>query len=859
MADEAAAVPTPEEELPPEEQEEEQASTAKPKPKAPSARFGQLLMLGNDNWTVRNSDKDGVTVMRRNGNLLEERRISPEEYEKAKARTMPKDMKAKGSDFASRGLSAGASIGLPESLGGAARIDGYDAATGEVQLDIPGRGPTWVSKNTIQDLILPEGNREKGLETFAEAIGEEGPAKREAREQKAAADKKKKQTASAVAEAPATPIQTSKVPTTPVSTTPDAKAPPASSETTRAVRPTRSRDARPPVIRTPRQPRASVSAPSVPSIPKMPSAPSIGAAGTAGVAASVVGAVPAAASVGSAAASIKVPQPSIRETRAQMSADIKAVAPGAAQPAGGVSAKVPAVPSNTNQLLLYAQAQNALQVMGGRVASQRAAIQDMQGVADSLRNEISSLNAAQQTSGQPSGQVAGPYRAPARQDASVRIQELSKQLGDVNNRAALARFNLQADEARAQQLQIGTNLMRNAIPLVKDGKMPNFMVALVARSIPSDIPDPSPAQVGAFVAALTDGQSVAAPVAGQPAAPEPPPILTPSPRSYAMAPPSDFDRGETTAASIGRDGGLGARQVLQKRNLTLPAATAVAYSAAQQADRGPGGYQEGLGSADARTAAFESAGATGGRPVIDTIPQSYSADRDQTEAQKEEDIFAAGAGGPSSDFAKQQLKAQATQEQFLPGTTANLAGPEFEKETDRTQGIRNRPESEGGPTDQEAMRAAAYDAARQRARVGALSALSLEDEEGANAANVLKGIKQVESVRRNVSRMFDLFNAALAVATIETVLGAIWEIIVLLSNMNGRLLTAMFFRNPKSIVRRILPAAQIPYEAAAIVAVDFLMVAIVFLGACMLLAPFVIIIVIGMLGIGGLAFGVASS
>ncbi|MCK9360811.1 hypothetical protein M0Q28_01100 [Patescibacteria group bacterium] len=882
MADEAAAVPTPEEELPPEEQEEKQASTVKPKPKGPSARFGQLLMLGNDNWTVRDADKDGVTVMRRIGNLLEERRLSAEEFEKAKSRPLPKQMSAKGSAFASRGLSAGGTVGLPESLGGIARISGYDAATGEVQVDVPGRGPTWVSKNTIQDLILPEGDREKGLETFAEATGQESPAKLEAREKKQAADRKKKQTAAAVAEAPTAmpapavppPAQVPAAPAerppepeeeappeeveieteTPVpeKTVPTPAAPATKPATTRpVVAVSRTIPVGGPVPSVAKTPARRSAAPSVRvsrTVSVGGAAPSAGTAiGAAGVSASVAGAAPAAAVPAAVSGSVQIPQPSIRETRAQMSADMKAVEVQ-------VPSEAPAAASGVqDQQQLYVRAANALQVIGARVATQRAAIQDMQGQANTLRNEIANLNASQATAAQPSAQGAGPYRTPAAADVSGRIQTASQQLGDLNNRVALARFNLQADEARAQQLQIGTNLMRNAAPLVSSGRMPKFMAALVERSIPTDIPAPSPARAAALAATLTgEAPELAVPAPGSAAVAAP---IVAAPRSFAAAPPSDFDRGQAPAAGAARDGGIAARQVLQKRGLTLPAATVVAYSAAQQADRAGGGYQEGLGSPDARTAAFGSEGATAGRPVIDTIPQSYSADRDITEAEQAEDVFAAGAGGPSSEFAKKQLEAQRTQEQFLPGTTPSVEGPAFEKEAERKQGIRLRPEegAEGAPPEPEALRAAAFEAAKQRARLGALSAISTEEDEKAGAASALKAVKQVESVRRNVSRMFDLFNAALAVATVETVLGAIWEIFVLLANMNGRVLTLMFFRDPKSLVRRLLPSAQFPYEVAAIVAVDFALVAIVFLGFCILVAPFVIFAVLATLGIGAFA------
>lgn len=841
MADQAA-VPIPEEELPEEEQaKEEQDPKGKPKPKGPNVRYGQLLMLGNDTWTVKDGDKDGVTLMRRIGNMLEERRITPEEFDKAKARPLPQQLRAKGSAFFARGLSDGGTIQLPEVLGGTARISGYDAASGDVQVDVPGRGPTWVARNTIQDLVLSDGDREKGIENFAQAIGEESPAKREAREKKVAADRKKKQAevaasvAQAASPATAAPVTTPGAPLPSTADTAGAQ-PEIAPETTQ-------------VRRRIRRPKAAE-----PVAPAVRAAPTIRVGQPATAAPSSVSVsrtIPVGTPPPPVTASVEIPQPSIRETRAELRAGQAAAvgtvgASGAgASVAGGVAAFAPPpTAAAAQQRVMYARAANALQVMMGRVASQRGAIQEMQSRAEQLRQTIANLNAQSSSQG-------GAYRAPA--DVEVRMQNASRELGEVNNRLAMSRYQLQADDARVQQLQIGTNLMRNAAKETASGELPKTIVALVQRSLPSDIPDPSQERMAALMDSLQAGGS----------APEPPPqdeegvgagAVLPAPRSFAVAPPPSPEREATNA-----DGSTilaeQTRRKMQGRGLSLPQATAVGFSAAQQAARAGSNFQEGLGAPDARTTAFNTEGA-GAQPVISTIPKSYSQDQDITEAEEAADIYDAGRGGTSSEFMRQQQEARAAQEQFLPGTTPSLSGPAFEKETMRPQGIRAEEPFE----DDEAARMAAYDAAVQRARAAALAGYAQKkDEEEESVLSATKVIKQTEEVRRNVSRMIDLFNAALAVATVETIIGALWEIFVLLANMNGRLISRIIFRDPKSLARRIFPTAQFPYEFAAIVSMDLIIVAIAFIGFCMLVGPFVIIITLIVMGIGAFAIGVGGS
>lgn len=821
MADEAA-VPIPEEELPEEEEEqpaEEQDPNGKPKPKGPVVRYGQLLMLGNDAWTVKDGDKDGVTLMRRIGNMLEERRVSPEEFEKAKTRPVPSQLRAKGSAFAARGLADRATIQLPDSLGGIARISGYDAVSGEVQLDVPGRGATWVARNTVQDLILSEGDREKGIESFAEAIGEESPAKREAREKKAVADRKKKAatpTDAAAAAPPATPLP-------PVIQTPGTEPTEIAPETTqvRRVRRRQAADAADISVPTNRSVRSV-------RIPQPPASPSVSVSPTI-----AVGGVPAAASA-PVAASVTVPTPSIRETRSQLrtqQAEVAAQAP--AKAAGGISvaasAAAPMTAAAGQQVAMYARAVNALQVMAGRVASQRNAIQEMQGRTDQLRQTIAGLNAQSSSQG-------GAYRAPA--DVSVRIQSASRELGELNNRLATARYQLQADDARVQQLQIGTNLMRNSAKETASGQLPQPIVAMIVQSIPADIPDPSQARLGELMSSLSDTPEEARKVAEKSInIPTPP-----TPRSYSAALPAGVQRPVPSTA----DGSAPlmaeqTRQRLQRGGLALPQATAVAFSAAQQADRAGGDFQEGLGAPDAQQAAYNTEG-SGPNPVMKTVQRSYAADLDQTAEDEAADYYDAGRGGTSSEFTRQQQELRATQEQFLPGTTPNLGGPAFTPEATRSQRVRTEPEL---PAEDESARMAAYDAAVQRARAASFAGLAQkQDDDKENAVlSAKKAVEQTEAVRRNISRMVDLFNAAIAVATVETIIGAIWEIFVLLANMNGRLLSRIVFRDPKSLARKLLPAAQFPYEFAAIVSVDLVIASFVFLGLA-IIAAFIVIIVV---------------
>lgn len=1015
MADEAVQSEAPEEQEPEQTEEtpsEEAAKAPGPKQaKPPTARFGSLLMQGREAWTVKSSDKGGVTIMRRVGNQMEERRLTSEQFQTAKATKIPQDLRAKGSAWFGRGLSMDLAVQIPEAFGGAARINGYDAASGEVQLDIPGRGPTWVARSTVQDLVLSDGDREKGAANFFAAMGVKPEKKKEEKRK----EKKKKEKpvekptlapppaplappVTPLATRPAPPVEEAEVEAEvapeaivqEVPVAPPAEAAPKPVPEKPAVVVTRAIPVGGPPLAAPsvvvsrtvpigEAPAATVVQPLPPlletdlqaeltkeqlrlleaqhadglsesetarlrseyrkqqrammelkagrtpewgnlpsgvqesllrseltkeqirllesqhteglteadtakfreeyrkhqrsmmelkagrmpeltnlpsvvqqrlkvtysAIPAIPTTPSVRVSRTVPVGAK---AAPPTVAPSKVSVSVEIPQPSIRETREQLKVEIKAAgaqAPRPAPPAGrmaaiagvasavagaiGGAAPVSAVVGGYQQQL-YARAANALDVLGARVADRRGSIQEMQKQADGLRQEIAGLNA------QAAAPGAGAYRAP---DVSVRLSEATQELGGLQNRLALARYGQQTDEAQMQQLKIVTGLMRNAAPEVQSGQLPKSIVALVAQSIPSDVPEPSPERAAALAAMLGQPQVVPAPEAVQgPKAGEAPVAPVPPPRSYAAAPPQTLAQ-PTPEAGPGATGvAEHVRQNLRRKGLTLPEATAVGFISGQQADRGVGGYEEGLGMPDAQTAAYSTEGA-GARPVIDTIPKSYGEAKAPEEAA---DVFETGTGA-NAEFMKKQKEAQATQEQFLPGTTGGLPGPDLATETERRQRV--RPE-EGPSPDEDALRAASLQAQQARTRAAALKIFGAgqdEEEKQSIALSVKNKLKQAESARKVFSVLLDMFDAA----TIEDILGGI----MLILNMNGRLLTGLLIRNPKSILRKFLPAAQFPIEMAAIVAVDIIVATIVFVSAVAFFLPFIILIGLAVAGVLG--------
>jgi hypothetical protein len=564
-------------------------------------------------------------------------------------------------------------------------------------------------------------------------------------------------------------------------------------------------------------------------------------------------------------------QPSIRETRTELKGQvekarstpsesgIKATLAVPAAPATrgaavlGVAKAVidvlPAEPSAdaaraAQQQALYAKAMHAMEVVSSRAADKRKTIQDLQSQVGALRQEVAGLNA--QASAPATG---GAYRTP---DVSSRIQQVSSQLGNTQNKLAMARYGLQTDEAQAQQLRISTNMMRNLAPEVQRGRMPNAIVGLVAQSIPPDVPDPSPQRAVALLATLQPGAP--APTI-EPSSANVEPVETPSapppPRSYATTVPAATER-PAPASTTGLPDSVRAR--MSRGALTLPQATAVAFSAGQQADRAAGGYQEGVGSPDAREAAFATEGA-GARPVIDTIPQSYA----EAEAPgAAEDVFEPGGAGASAEFMRSQRELSATQERFQPGTTGGPEAATFIPETERAQRVRP---GEEGP-DEDALRAAKFQADSARTRAAALQAFGLEqEEEEVSAVKRVENLRgQLESSRRNVSRLIDLFNTAAGAATSETVIGAVIEFGAVLLNMNGRAFVALItYRNKKALIRKIFPPAQFPVEFFVIVAADFLIFSVLFVSFCLMMAPFIILFALASAGVGGILFGIVTT
>ncbi len=565
-------------------------------------------------------------------------------------------------------------------------------------------------------------------------------------------------------------------------------------------------------------------------------------------------------------------EPSIRETRIELktqveqarsapaATEIKATVSAAASPAtpaaaalgvAGVALNVlsadrrqPDAQLASEQQALYAKAMNAMEVVSSRAADKRKSIQDLQSQVGALRQEVAGLNA--QASAPATG---GAYRTP---DVSSRIQQVSSQLGNTQNKLAMARYGLQTDEAQAQQLRISTNMMRNLAPEVQRGQVPQSIIGLVAQSIPSDIPDPSPQRAVALIATLQPDAS--SPTIESPSATSEPvktPSAPPPPRSYATTAPAATER-PAPASTTGLPESVRAR--MSRGALTLPQATAVAFSAGQQADRAAGSFQEGVGSPDAREAAFATEGA-GANPVIDTIQKSYA---DSEVPDEAEDLYSSAGTGASADFMRSQRALSAAQERFQPGTTGGPEGATFAPEIQRSQSVRGGQED----SDDDALRAAKLQADVARSRAAAFQAFGADDEEdkalGLKRIEKLRG--QAESARRNVSRLIDLFNMAVGAATVETLIGTIIEFGAVLLNMNGRMFVAFItYRKKNSIIRKIFPPAQFPVEVGAIVALDILIFSVLFMSVCIMLAPFIILYVLVGTGLGAAIFAVVEA
>lgn len=841
MADE------PRDESAPEERDE---SRPKDTGKKPKPKFGQVLNLGGQFWTVQRAEDGAVTVSRKVGDGFESRKIDAREYERAAAVPLPANL---AKQKPPKGISVGSYVD-------AGRVAGFDAASGEVLVE-SSKGSSWVSGKRVSggsalydDTDAASGPsgptriRRRG-DQGDETEEKEGWVDRKVRENVSdltfgLVGKEKARKTSVSGSAPSAPVE---APPTPAKPTEEREVSAESMEESLEE----AEELLPEIVT--KSMKASTPAARVSRTVKVGDAPKAATPSAVKVSATVPVGTP-------------VKEPSIRETRVELKAEVEQAKSRAPVPSAvRMTAAVPAAPSTPaaailgvakavvdtmpaepaedaaraqEQLRLYARAMNALQVVSSRAEEKRKSVQTLQDQAAALRSEIAGLNA------QAAAPQAGAYRAPA--DVSERIARASSDLGNVSNKLALARYELQRDDAQAQQLKIATNLMRRTASEVQTGRVPKAVVGLVAQSIPADVPEPTPEQVTAFIASL----SPTAPAVSEPAqeyvAAEPPP-----PRSYASAPPTAKAARpvETAGGGILSDA---TRARMPRGGLSLPQSTAVAFSAAQQADR-MASYQEGLGSPDARETAFATAGG-GAQPVMKSIQASYMKPAKPEEA---EDVFAPGGAGVSEDFLERQREALETQEQFLPGTTGAPEATTFEPEATREQRVRT--ESEG--PDEDMIRAAKMQAEIARSRAAALQAFETEQtEEGEGLVKKTESLRQqAEMVKRNYSRLMDLFNGSLGVATSETVIGAIVEFGAVLLNMNSRAFVALItYRNKKSVIRKIFPPAQFPVEFAFIVAADLLIFSVVFVNFCILIAPFVIFFVLTAGSIAGLLWAISS-
>ncbi|MEK7473379.1 MAG: hypothetical protein AAB668_01470 [Patescibacteria group bacterium] len=804
MADEPQAVPGSEEGA---KERQKKSKTSKPK-------FGQILDLGGQYWTIQSSDNGKVTVSRRVGDTVDTRTINEKEYESAAARPLPRNL---GSSKPPKGLSVGSYID-------AGRVSGYDATTGDLLVE-SSRGSSWISSKQMSGSSSPlykDDSDAKGGPSGPTRIRTRGSQGDESGEKENLVDRKVRENFSDLTYGLVGKNKKTKgtVPT-PVSapaTPSHAPSPIEEVETEASQEPTE-------VFEDTAQEASQSAAPSVKVSTTVP-----------------VGQAPN--------------EPSIRETRVQLKTQVErakstpsptgikatvsvptASATPVAAALGVAGAALGAMTAGTvqaspaaaiEQQALYAKAMHALDVVSTRATEKRGSIRDLQAQADGLRREVSGLNA--QAAAPATG---GAYRAP---DVSGRIQQVSMQLGNTQNKLAMARYGLQTDEAQAQQLRIATNMMRNLAPEVHRGQIPKSIVGLVAQSIPPDVPDPSPQRAAALLATLLPTPDSRLPTPSAAVESTEAPSATPPPRSYATTVPAATER-LAPASTTGLPDSVRAR--LSRGALTLPQATAVAFSAGQQVDRAAGGYQEGVGSPDAREAAFATEGA-GANPVIDTIPQSYA----EAEAPDvSEDLFSSGGEGASANFMRQQRELSAAQERFQPGATGSPEGATFIPEKERAQRVRA---GEAEP-DEDALRAAKLQANMARTRAAALQAFDVDEEEEAklNLSRTQKLFKQGEAAKRNVSRLIDLFDTAHGLVDVVGIFAAI-------ANMNMRVLTSTFRKG--SLTRRFFPPAQFPIEVAGIVAMDIILFTVLFVSFCIAIAPFIIFWTAVGTGIGGLVY-----
>ncbi|HVM90629.1 MAG TPA: hypothetical protein VMU11_01900 [Verrucomicrobiae bacterium] len=282
----------------------------------------------------------------------------------------------------------------------------------------------------------------------------------------------------------------------------------------------------------------------------------------------------------------------------------------------------------------------------------------------------------------------------------------------------------------------------------------------------------------------------------------------PSLRRPAAPPPAQVggrqprDAASAVLAKLRRGGGI-----------NLPTANAVAFSAQRQAE---GAYQEGLGSQDAFEAGVGPQGETT-EPVLRTIPQSY-----------------VGEDEAESEFAQEQAEMRRTQEQFLPGSTG-LPSASFEQTQERGATIRPTGAEAPGP-DLEFQQAAALAAQQAFARQAALTLAEEEEEEGEDEDEESTIARSAESVHRAYVFGADFLGAVEALVFSESVIGALPGLFEVLVSANTRLVIWGFKVKRGSLIRKIEPPAQFPFEVTAIVTADILIAMIFFIAVCILLA-----------------------
>jgi ribosomal protein L15 len=268
-------------------------------------------------------------------------------------------------------------------------------------------------------------------------------------------------------------------------------------------------------------------------------------------------------------------------------------------------------------------------------------------------------------------------------------------------------------------------------------------------------------------------------------------------------------------------------RLLRRGGINVPIVNAVALNAGNQAQNA---YREGLGTGDA----FQDAVGAGGEtraPVLQTIPESYGAENEEEEA-----------------FAQQQARMKQAQEQFLPESTGlPTAGFENSEVSRRT---RTRPTAPEGPPagfQEQSARAAALQAAQLRslAEAGAGEEEEEEEEESETVA------QQRERIQKIISRGREAMEAVEAAVTVETILGAVGGIFLLLFELNASLISMRLRRG--SLFRWLFPAAQFPYEAAFIASADIGLFAMLFLSLAITVGPmfFIFALATGGLSLSG--------